>query len=82
VERQHTQKTSERGYGWDWQKFRKRFLADHPLCEDCETIGRVTPATEVHHLVKIKHDASKRLDEGNLLALCGRCHQVRTAKGE
>ena len=27
-------------------------LAEHPLCRDCEVAGRITPATEVHHVVK------------------------------
>lgn len=42
----------------------------------------ITPATEVHHVVKVKHDRSRRLDPTNVLALCGPCHDARTAKGE
>jgi hypothetical protein len=44
--------------------------------------GLVTPATEVHHQVKIKHNAALRLEPTNCKALCDACHNKRTAKGE
>lgn len=82
--RQHAKKTSARGYGWDWQKLvkRRKHDSDHVLCEDCQERGIVTVATERHHIVKIKHDPGKRLDDKNIRDLCGPCHKVRTAKGE
>jgi 5-methylcytosine-specific restriction protein A len=83
VERpKHQQKTGERGYGWDWQVFRKQYLTQHPLCLDCLDVGRTTVATEVHHMVKVKDDPTKRLDPDNMRALCGPCHRVRSARGE
>lgn len=78
----HTKSTSERGYGWDWQQASKRYLIEHPLCEDCLDEDRVTPAVEVHHVAKIKHAPEKRLDPENMRALCEPHHDKRTARGE
>lgn len=75
-------KTSDRGYGWDWQRFRKQVLRTSPLCVDCEAEGRVSVAEELHHVVKIKDAPHLRLDPDNVLPLCGRHHDERTAKGE
>ncbi|MGI9459990.1 MAG: HNH endonuclease signature motif containing protein [Pirellulales bacterium] len=55
----------------------KRYRAINPLCEDCGDRERVTPASEVHHIVPILRDPSKRLDWNNLVALCHGCHVQR-----
>jgi len=74
--------TTERGYGGDWQRVRARCLRHNPLCHDCSESGRVTIAKEVHHVKKIKDRPDLRLDERNLMTLCKRCHEVRSARGE
>ena len=33
-----------------WLKLRRDKLSDYPLCERCEQMGKVTAATEVHHV--------------------------------
>ena len=43
-------------------------------CQRCKQQGKVTPATEVHHIVPIRVDWSKRLDASNLECLCHKCH--------
>lgn len=73
---------SKRGYDRAWQKTRERVLASRPLCEDCAAEGIVAPATELHHLVKIRVAPELRHDANNLLALCAECHARRTAAGE
>jgi 5-methylcytosine-specific restriction protein A len=78
----HAKTTTERGYGWDWQKFQPRFLAENPLCQDCLDKGIVTAASEVHHVVKIKDRPDRKLDPDNCKALCKPCHLKRSAKGE
>jgi 5-methylcytosine-specific restriction protein A len=65
-----------------WQKFRKRFLAERPLCEDCTSEGRVGAATDVHHKQKLRDRPELKYEEGNLMPLCKACHDRRTAKGE
>lgn len=65
---------SRRGYDATWVKVRKFYLVLHPMCEACEKAGRVTPATEVHHIVALR-DGGERLDHENLMAVCRECHQ-------
>ena len=49
--------STKRGYGYRWQKYRKQFLKEHPLCEIyCEAEGRVTASTStdgVHTTVRV-----------------------------
>lgn len=73
---------AERGYDAAWQRFRKRYLAEHPLCEDCQATGIVTAATDIHHIAKLRDRLDLKYEDSNLMALCSRCHDVRTRKGE
>ncbi|WP_172838120.1 HNH endonuclease signature motif containing protein [Terriglobus roseus] len=45
----------------------------------CLDEQRVTPATEVHHIIPIRTDPTKRLDRSNLMSLCKPCHSRITA---
>ena len=72
---------SQRGYGVVWRRFRRKYLADYPLCEDCKERGRVSPAEEVHHIKKLA-DGGDKLDEDNCMGLCKVHHTVRTNRGE
>jgi 5-methylcytosine-specific restriction protein A len=75
-------RTDSNQYDRKWRVFREWFLQTYPYCEDCLQQGRETPAAEVHHIVKVKDDPSRRLDEDNCKALCKACHSVRTRRGE
>jgi 5-methylcytosine-specific restriction enzyme A len=55
----------ERGYNWVWRRFRLVFLSGHPLCVDCEAAGRITVASEVHHVIKLLDAPDRRLDPTN-----------------
>lgn len=68
---------SRRGYDATWVKVRKTYLMQHPLCEQCEKEGRITPAREVHHIIALQ-DGGNRLDESNFMAVCHACHQKFT----
>lgn len=59
-------------YDRRWRKLRERFLSKHPLCAHCEKVGRLIPATEVHHILPVAEGGSDR--EENLLGLCKPCH--------
>ncbi len=75
--------STARGYGADWQKFRRLyFYHNSPFCHDCTTHGRTRSASELHHKKKIRHRPDLRLDPDNLLPLCKRCHDARSARGE
>ncbi len=41
---------SKKRYGRAWKRIRDRYIAAHPLCEECRKAGKVTPAEEVHHI--------------------------------
>lgn len=72
-------KTAERGYGARWQRYRKHFLAAHPLCVYCKKQNRLTPATVVDHIVPHKGDQSLFLDASNHQPLCKQHHDSAKA---
>lgn len=63
-------------YDRRWQKIRALYLAKHPLCVECQKAGKLTPATEVHHVVPVSAGGSDA--ENNLMALCKPCHSRKT----
>lgn len=74
--------STARGYDYQWQRFRERYLAEHPLCVDCEADGIVGAATDIHHVHKLRDRPDLKYEDSNLLPLCGACHAKRTARGE
>ena len=62
---------------------RQRYLASHPLCEECERAGKTTLATCVHHIRPVEAQSSPALmmeaayNWHNLEALCEQCHKDR-----
>ena len=69
---------AKRRYGYTWRKIRARFLNLHPLCELCKREGKLTVATEVHHVLPLGHGGTN--DEGNLMPLCKPCHSRITVE--
>lgn len=65
-------------YGRSWKRVRDRFLAEHPLCEKCARLGRITPAQEVHHIQPLSQGGTNDVD--NLMSLCTSCHSEITAR--
>lgn len=67
----------------DWKKMREHVLhRDRRLCLCClagldgtETRFE-THDLSVHHITPLKEDYSKRLDEGNLITVCGYHHEA------
>lgn len=64
---------SKRGYNYSWVNFRKHYLREHPLCVVCEREGRITPASEIHHIKRLRDGGDKFTDD-NLMPLCHSCH--------
>ena len=65
-------------YGRAWKRIRDSYIAAHPLCEQCQKEGRITPAEEVHHILPLSHGGTHSRD--NLMALCKACHSRITAE--
>lgn len=68
----------KRGYSGRWQKARRIFLADNPLCVECKKNGRLTEATVVDHIIPHKGDDGLFWDRNNWQALCKECHDRKT----
>ena len=59
----------------EWKALREsRFAFAEGLCEMCRKKGIVRAGREVHHIVEISQDWSKRLDFDNTILLCSDCH--------
>ena len=62
-------------YSWTKKSEEIRERANH-LCEVCRDKGIITfKDIEVHHIVKVKDDKSKLLDNENLICLCQEHHK-------
>ncbi len=62
-----------------WRKLRAQILRRLPLCTDCEKLGRVTLATEVHHVEGRRENPSLAYAPENLTGCCKSCHNGRRA---
>ena len=71
----HDAPAKQRGYGWDWDEFSRRYRAEQPLCELCQANGMVEPASSVHHIAKIEDSPERRLERVNVISLCKECHK-------
>lgn len=61
----------------EWSLLRnQKFYDAEGLCELCRKNGIIKEAKEVHHIVPIEIDWSKRLEYENLIALCSDCHNA------
>lgn len=65
-----------------WKNLRKAYLMTQPLCEKCLEEGRITKATQVHHIYEISNGSSElemkdiAYNPDNLQALCEDCHRL------
>ena len=59
-----------------WRRIRKQALIrDHYLCQECLRRGKITEATEVHHIRDLESFPSLGLELSNLESLCWQCHE-------
>ena len=68
----------QRGYGRAWQVIRKYILSRNPLCRECERLGLVSLATDVHHIKPLRDGGTHETD--NLMPLCHSCHSTITGR--
>ena len=61
----------------EWILLRNQKFCDADgLCELCKKNGIIKQGKEVHHIVPIQKDWSKRLEYENLILLCPDCHNA------
>jgi len=66
-----------------WLKLRNHKRRVNPLCERCESLNKITPMAEVHHIVPFDTGNTKEeietlaFDWDNLESLCEPCHEIR-----
>jgi len=65
--------STQRGYNYRWQRYRRAYLAAHPLCVLClkKKPEVVREATVIHHVDR----NPKNNEKSNLIALCDECHR-------
>jgi 5-methylcytosine-specific restriction protein A len=56
-----------------WRALRAQQLQAKPLCERCESQGRITPATVCHHVIAHKGDETL-FWSGPFASSCAPCH--------
>jgi len=66
-----------------WHDVRQETLTrQHYLCQDCLREDKITVAKTVHHIIPLRDDWSKRLDQDNLEVICFEHHnQEHPEKG-
>ena len=69
---------SSRGYTSKWRRYALSFLKGHPLCRECEKVGRTTLATVVDHIRPHRGDMKLFWLKSNHQPLCKRCHDIKT----
>lgn len=72
--------STQRGYGYAWQKARAAYLAKYPLCAMCEAEGRVYPASVVDHKVAHRGDMTIFWDSTGWQSLCKPHHDSHAQK--
>ena len=70
----------QRGYTARWAKYAASYKREHPLCRECESQGRITPAYAVDHIQPVTGpDDPLFWDTDNHQPLCAICHSRKTA---
>jgi len=71
--------SAARGYDRRWRKSRALWLAQNPLCVECERRGNYTPASLVDHITPVQSREDPLFyDTGNFQSLCRACHTQKT----
>ena len=66
----------------EWRAGRAQFLAENPLCEECRSTGRITPATVVNHRIPHKGDLALFWDRTNWQSVCKPHHDGPIQRSE
>ncbi len=67
-------------YSSQWKQISMLYRKQHPLCEECERNGIITPADLVDHIIAV-NDGGNMWEWENLQSLCMNCHNKKHSKG-
>lgn len=67
-------------YSRQWKQISMLYRKQHPLCEECERNGRITPADLVDHIIAVGEGGSM-WSWDNLQSLCISCHNKKHSEG-
>ena len=68
-------------YSRQWKQISMLYRKQHPLCEECERNGRITPADLVDHIIAVS-DGGSMWSWDNLQSLCISCHNKKHSEGQ
>jgi 5-methylcytosine-specific restriction enzyme A len=71
-----------RGYGYQWRKASKAFLAERLFCAECDRHGRDVFATQVDHIKPHRGNMDLFWDMSNWQPLCASCGGRKSALGQ
>ncbi len=64
-----------------WRRFRRRVLAEEPLCRLCASRNRWIAAAELHHVQPLHKRPDLAFARDNVMPLCRPCHRGRPEHG-
>ena len=76
AEKENRESSYRRGYDTTWERARKMYLSEHPLCENSEAAKKIKIASLVHHIKPVEDYPELRLDPENFMSLCRDCHEI------
>ena len=60
----------------EWKNKRQEIIKrDNNECQICKVLSKFVQSDDVHHIVPMTKDFSKKLDNNNLISLCSKCHK-------
>ena len=77
--KQSTTKNAHIYKSFKWQKLRKIYYSNNPLCENCLLHNAVVKGVIVDHVIEI-NDGGAVYDYNNLRTLCISCHNTTTTE--
>lgn len=75
--------SAARGYGYRWQKYRRQYFAENPICVDPyrRHVGVYETATDLDHIEAVSGPDDPRFwDPTNHQGLCHACHSYKTVR--
>lgn len=64
----------------EWKKTSQLYKLNHPCCEECLKEGVIRKTDVTDHIIELRDDWSKRLDENNFQSLCHYHHNLKTRR--